>query len=159
MSVKGSTLKRTVYIGTHICLLVGLLLGVSSIVPAAVAAQSVSWDSQNQTWLSQQSDHFTINFRDGHQSQAAKSLDIAERVHNELLPFFISAPENRTEIVLVDDFDFSNGWATPFPFAQIRLFMSPLKMRMVFRRMTNGYTCLFVMNTCTSCTWNSVLGL
>ncbi|MEH6533363.1 MAG: hypothetical protein V7735_18720 [Photobacterium frigidiphilum] len=125
MSVKGSTLKRTVYIGTHICLLVGILLCVGSILPSAMAAQSVSWDRQNQTWLSQQSEHFTIHFRDGHQSQAAKSLDIAERVHSEMLPFFIHAPENRTEIVLVDDFDFSNGWATPFPFAQIRLFMSP----------------------------------
>jgi hypothetical protein len=125
MSVKGSTLKRTIFIATHIRLLIGILLCIGLILPRAMAAQSVSWDRQNQTWLSQQSDHFTIHFRDGHQPQAAKSLDIAERVHSEMLPFFIHAPENRTEIVLVDDFDFSNGWATPFPFAQIRLFMSP----------------------------------
>ncbi len=90
-----------------------------------VLAEPVAWDQQEQTWLSQQSQHFTINFLDGHQENAARALDIAERVHSELLPFFKTAPKERTEIVLVDDFDFSNGWATPQPFAQIRLIMSP----------------------------------
>jgi len=91
----------------------------------AVMATPVAWDQQEQSWLSQQSAHFTISFLDGHQQNAARALDIAERVHNELLPFFKSAPQQRTEIVLVDDYDFSNGWATPLPFAQIRLIMSP----------------------------------
>jgi hypothetical protein len=90
-----------------------------------VMAESVAWDQQDQVWMSQQSAHFTISFLDGHQQNSARALDIAERVHNELLPFFKTAPKERTEIVLVDDFDYSNGWATPEPFAQIRLIMSP----------------------------------
>ena len=89
-----------------------------------VMATPVAWDHEQQVWLTQQSDHFTISFVDGHQLNAARALDIAEQVHNELLPFFKSAPQQRTEIVLVDDYDFSNGWATPLPFAQIRLIMS-----------------------------------
>ncbi|WP_028863278.1 PD40 domain-containing protein [Psychromonas aquimarina] len=91
----------------------------------AVTAVPVAWDQQEQVWLSQQSAHFTISFLDGYQNNAARALDIAERVHSELLPFFEKAPQERTEIVLVDDYDFSNGWATPMPFAQIRLIMSP----------------------------------
>lgn len=94
-------------------------------ISGTVMATPVAWDNKPQIWLSQQSDHFTINFVDGHQANAARALDIAEQVHKELLPFFKSAPQERTEIVLVDDYDFSNGWATPLPFAQIRLIMSP----------------------------------
>lgn len=111
----GKTLKRT---------LLGILVsaGLSS---ASLMAAPVGWDEEGKDWLSQQSEHFSVHFVDGHQQSAAKVLDIAERVRQEQLPYFQSAPVERTEIVLVDDFDFSNGWATPLPFAQIRLFMSP----------------------------------
>jgi len=110
----GKILKRT---------LLGIL--VSASLSAASVAAPVGWDEAGKEWLSQQSEHFSVHFVDGHQQSAAKVLDVAERVRQEQLPFFQSAPEARTEIVLVDDFDFSNGWATPLPFAQIRLFMSP----------------------------------
>ncbi|WP_019614729.1 PD40 domain-containing protein [Psychromonas ossibalaenae] len=105
-------------------ILTAALSGLCLSAPA-VTANPVAWDQQEQVWLSQQSAHFTISFLDGHQLNAARALDIAERVHSELLPFFEKAPVDRTEIVLVDDYDFSNGWATPMPFAQIRLIMSP----------------------------------
>ncbi|MFT6986383.1 MAG: hypothetical protein ACJAT7_002218 [Psychromonas sp.] len=103
-----------------------LLVALSSLCISGkmVMASPVAWDQQQQVWLTQQSENFTISFVDGHQHNAARALDIAEQVHTELLPFFKSAPKNRTEIVLVDDYDYSNGWATPFPFAQIRLIMS-----------------------------------
>lgn len=110
----GKILKRT---------LLGIL--VSASLSVASVAAPVGWDEAGKEWLSQQSEHFSVHFVDGHQQSAAKVLDVAERVRQEQLPFFQSAPEARTEIVLVDDFDFSNGWATPLPFAQIRLFMSP----------------------------------
>ena len=86
-------------------------------------ATPVAWDQQGEFWLSQDSAHFTISYLGAHQRTAQRALDIAERVHNELLPFFTYAPEERTEIVLVDDYDTSNGWATAVPFAQIRLYM------------------------------------
>ncbi|WP_299017907.1 hypothetical protein [uncultured Photobacterium sp.] len=113
--MKRNTLKQT---------LVGMLVS-ASLSAASVMAAPVAWDEGSKTWLTQQSEHFSVHFVDGHQQMAAKALDIAERVRSEQLPFFNSAPQARTEMVLVDDFDFSNGWATPLPFAQIRLFMSP----------------------------------
>lgn len=111
----GKILKRT---------LLGMLVG-AGLSSASLMAAPVGWDEEGKDWLSQQSEHFSVHFVDGHQQSAAKVLDIAERVRQEQLPYFQSAPVERTEIVLVDDFDFSNGWATPLPFAQIRLFMSP----------------------------------
>ncbi|MCW8328375.1 hypothetical protein MD588_06095 [Photobacterium sp. SDRW27] len=112
----GKTFKQT---------LTGMLVGIGLLSATTVSATPVAWDAEGKVWLSQQSEHFSVHFVDGHQQSAAKALDIAERVHREMKPYFQSAPEERTEMVLVDDFDFSNGWATPLPFAQIRLFMSP----------------------------------
>jgi len=88
-------------------------------------AASVAWDQQNEVWHTQQTEHFLIHFRSGHETQAARSLDIAEQVHKELSLFFGYVPAEKTEIVLVDEFDYSNGWATVIPYPQIRLYMSP----------------------------------
>lgn len=88
-------------------------------------AQSVAWDTDGEQWLSSDSEHFQVHYLSRHQSLAQRALAIAEQVHRELLPFFNAAPEQRTHMVIVDDYDFSNGWATPLPFAQIRLFASP----------------------------------
>ncbi|MCW8995704.1 MAG: hypothetical protein OQK77_07805, partial [Psychromonas sp.] len=104
--------------------LLAILVFTFSVLGKVAGATPVAWDQQ-QVWLSQQSQHFIISFLNGHQKDAARALDIAEQVHNELRPFFKSVPQQRTEIVLVDDYDFANGWALPLPFAQMRLIMSP----------------------------------
>ena len=89
-------------------------------------ANSVAWDNdEHGSWLVQESEHFVITYPANNSVLAHKSLNIAERVHQELLPFFGASPKEKTQMVLVDDFDVSNGWATFFPFAQIRLFTSP----------------------------------
>lgn len=87
-------------------------------------ATPVAWQPQQQ-WQSRASAHFVIHYPDSLDAMAQHALAIAERVHEELLPFFRQPPRDKTQMVLVDDFDFSNGWATPLPFSQIRLFVSP----------------------------------
>lgn len=99
-------------------------------------ANFVAWDRPNTEneepiiWLVKESEHFRITYPEENSVMASKALNIAERVHSELVPFFgfsISGKllQLKTEMVLVDDFDFSNGWATFYPFSQIRLFSSP----------------------------------
>ncbi len=102
-----------------------VLLFVLGVCGQRVMATPVAWEQPQQQWLSQQSQHFTVSFLNGHQHSAARALDIAEQVHSELLPFFKGSPQQRTELVLVDDYDFSNGWASSQPFAQIRLYIAP----------------------------------
>ncbi|WP_221800596.1 hypothetical protein [Oceanobacter mangrovi] len=92
---------------------------------APVWADPVAWDEPGQHWLSRESEHFAIHYPQRLESQALEALAIAEQVHTDLLPFFGSAPQRPTQMVLQDDVDYSNGWATPVPFAQIRLFASP----------------------------------
>ncbi|MGF1692959.1 hypothetical protein [Photobacterium kagoshimensis] len=104
--------------------LVGALVAPLVIAPN-VAAEPVAWDKQDQSWLTQESAHFSISFRTGNEQDASRALNIAERVHTELLPFFKTAPNLKTQLVLVDDLDESNGSAIPVPYPQIRLYMSP----------------------------------
>lgn len=107
-------------------LIISTFLLFSGWLSHSVYAIPVAWDNDKDgPWLTQESEHFVITYPEKNATLASKSLNIAERVHQELLPFFGSAPKAKTQMVLVDDFDVSNGWATFFPFAQIRLYSSP----------------------------------
>lgn len=105
-------------------------LPASQALPVAWERASASQVSP-QGWQSLSSEHFEIFFRPPLKPLAQRSLLLAEQVHQELVPFFsdvrgrVSLPPEATRMVLVDEFDVSNGWATPFPFAQIRLYASP----------------------------------
>lgn len=99
---------------------------ISALWLSQAMANFAAWDIEEEgPWLVQESEHFVITYPASNVILANKSLNIAERVHHELLPFFGGSPEEKTQMVLVDDFDVSNGWATFFPFAQIRLYTSP----------------------------------
>ncbi len=97
---------------------------LSTLVPLP-GAEPVAWGKEGQSWKTRTSPHFELHFPMGFESQAERALGIAEQVHQDLVPFFGSEPASRTRMVLVDDVDYSNGWATPLPYPQIRLFASP----------------------------------
>tara|TARA_B100001094_G_scaffold333427_1_gene412055 strand:- start:8451 stop:11225 length:2775 start_codon:yes stop_codon:yes gene_type:complete len=88
-------------------------------------ANYVPWNRAGDQWLSQSSTHFEVHYLSKHQEIATRVLQIAEQIHSDLLPFFKTEFARRTHISLVDSTDFSNGWATPIFFAQIRLLMHP----------------------------------
>lgn len=93
-------------------------------------ANFAAWDkpiAENKAtqWQVKESKHFSITYPANNTVMADKALNIAERVHLELEPFFEYVSKTKTRMALVDDFDFSNGWATFFPYTQIRLFSSP----------------------------------
>lgn len=102
--------------------------------PVFSHANFAAWDKSindqpTAQWLVKESDNFTITYPQTNTAMADKALNIAERVHLELMPFFdqkaLKQITEKTKIVLVDDYDVSNGWATFYPFSQIRLFSSP----------------------------------
>lgn len=75
-------------------------------------------------WYSQESEHFQIHFHDGLQTQARKVLDVAERVHARLSRYLQWQPQARTEIVLTDEYDVANGYASPYPANRMTLYLS-----------------------------------
>lgn len=92
---------------------------------AAVGSLSPAIWAQHDDFKTLSSDHFDVHFPHSQHTLAKRALAIAEQVHLELMPFFQSDIRARTQMVLTDDVDFSNGWATVSEYAQIRLFVSP----------------------------------
>ena len=105
-----------------------------------VQAEPVAFDGPGaEGWLSRSSQHFVIHYPAAHpdyDTSARRALAIAEQAHRDFLPFFSgSSPQDnnsdsnssrtRTHMVLSDDQDTANGWASFFPFAQIRLYLTP----------------------------------
>lgn len=91
-------------------------------------SEPVAWDGPGRNgWLTLTSDHFQAHYPVGdvYESHARRALAVAEQAHRDLVPFFGQAPTHRTQLVLSDDQDDANGWATFFPFPQIRLYLTP----------------------------------
>lgn len=102
-----------------------LLCFASSIV----MAEPVAWDGPGkQGWLTRSSDHFDVHYpalNNNYDELAVRALSIAETVHADLTPFFATVPAHKTQLVVSDDQDIANGWASYFPFPQIRLYITP----------------------------------
>jgi WD40-like Beta Propeller Repeat len=60
--------------------------------------------------------HFVIYFHQGEEALARRLAAIAERVHTDLGVRFGLTPGGRTHVVLVDQNDLPNGFATPLPY-------------------------------------------
>ncbi|WP_038250706.1 BamA/TamA family outer membrane protein [Ghiorsea bivora] len=101
-------------------LLCGAVLWVCSVSLAYAGINHAS----NLDWKTQESTHFRIHFYAGEQALANRSLHIAESVYTRLTPILNWYPKEKTEIVLSDEMDMSNGFALPIPSNRITLFVS-----------------------------------
>jgi len=77
------------------------------------------------TWQTLHTEHFRVHFHDGEQTLAATAADLAEAAHEKISAFFSWSPATPTDLVLTDRYDFSNGFATPFPNNHMTIFVSP----------------------------------
>ncbi|MCF6209001.1 MAG: hypothetical protein L3J61_06450, partial [Ghiorsea sp.] len=80
--------------------------------------------SSDLVWQTQESEHFRIHFYDDGKALADESLRIAEAVYDRLTPVFDWYPVGKTDIVLSDEMDVSNGFAGPIPSNRMTLFVS-----------------------------------
>ncbi len=90
----------------------------------ATATQAALSHRASLDWFSLQSEHFQIHYHDGEEAAARQVLATAEQVHQRLTRFIDWQPQGRTEIVLSDEYDPSNGFATPLPSNRMTLFLS-----------------------------------
>jgi len=65
-------------------------------------------------------EHFIIYFHEGEERLAQRLAVVAEETR-ERLATFLSVPTARTHVILVDQSEIANGWATPLPFNTITL--------------------------------------
>jgi hypothetical protein len=68
-----------------------------------------------------QTPHFTIYFHQGEEKLAQRLAVIVEEVRTSLAARFPPAGRSRTHVILVDQTDLANGWATPLPYNTIEI--------------------------------------
>lgn len=74
-------------------------------------------------WQTSESAHFRFHYHDDAAALVPRVAAIAERVHATLSREFDWQPKAKTETVLMDSYDFSNGYTTPYPYNSMMLFM------------------------------------
>jgi hypothetical protein len=74
-------------------------------------------------WKVLETDHFRINHEPEQKAYAQRMATIAERVHARLSPWLQWQPTDKTEVVILDSVDFSNGGATPVPYNQLYIYL------------------------------------
>ena len=70
-------------------------------------------------WRTITTPHFAIHFHQGEEELARRTAAYAESAHQRVVPMLGWEPSGRTNLVLTDHVDLSNGSATPFPYNQI----------------------------------------
>lgn len=76
-------------------------------------------------WEEITTEHFHILYPIGYKSFGFKASQFAEEVHKKIVPILGVAPKVKTVIILSDQQDDHNGWATIYPYQQINVRLSP----------------------------------
>ena len=76
-------------------------------------------------WKTVESEHLYVHFADGNKALAERTLAITETVHQQLTKKLNWNPREKTHIVLSDETDQPNGFATPIFFNRTVLFLAP----------------------------------
>jgi hypothetical protein len=88
-------------------------------IPAALSAQDPSG-----TWRTLHSQHFRIHFRPEHRTLATQAAAEAERAY-ALLAGELHAPRGIVDMMLADDVDAANGFASTYPSNRITILLVP----------------------------------
>lgn len=76
-------------------------------------------------WRSFDTRHFVVHYEAANRTQAETAAAIAEAALPKISAAFQWQPEDRIEIILMDDYDVANGFATPLPFNHTGIFLTP----------------------------------
>jgi len=74
-------------------------------------------------WYSIKTMHFWIHYHEGLEQEALRLAIIAEEVHAKLAKDIQWQPFFRTDVVLCDTTDMSNGFSMPFPYNRVQIFV------------------------------------
>ena len=74
-------------------------------------------------WKTLETQHFRFHHVAEHKEYAQNLATIAERVHGRLTDWLGWQPQDKTEVVILDTVDLSNGNATPLPYNRISIYL------------------------------------
>lgn len=73
-------------------------------------------------WYTLETDHFVIHYYTPNEDLGRRVAVIAERAHDNLAPALGKVPDEKTQVILLDDTDGANGFASVLPRNRITLF-------------------------------------
>ena len=79
----------------------------------------------NGHWRQIESNHFRIIYEAGLDSLAQHAVQRAELEHARLNAALVRAPSHKIDIIIADNTDITNGYASPFPNSRIVLYARP----------------------------------
>lgn len=91
-------------------------------VAGAACAQGIE---PAKDWQTADSAHFRINYRLAWRAQAERVSRAAERAYPKVTRALGWEPRARTEILLIDQSDLPNGYASPLPYNVIGVYLTP----------------------------------
>ena len=101
------------------------LMGVVILTLFISQARAATLHSAFYDWYTLQSEHFYVHYHEGLEDIARDTLSLAEAIHKRLSKIIDWQPSSRTHVVLTDEYDISNGFATPFPNKHTTIFITP----------------------------------
>jgi WD40 repeat protein len=101
----------------------GSLLLLLCLCGASTASAAGRYDSRLR-FRTIRTRHFDVHAHQGEDAMARRLAAIVERVRLKFQPVF-GVPRGRVQVILVDQTDLSNGWATPLPYDTIEITAVP----------------------------------
>ncbi|HEX7238782.1 MAG TPA: hypothetical protein VF263_00840, partial [Longimicrobiaceae bacterium] len=99
-----------------------LLAGV--LLAAAVSRASAQLPPDAR-WRTFDTPHFRVHYTEGLEGLARRAGDRAETAHAEISRTLVRAPRGKVDLLLTDNIDFANGYATPFPTNRVVVYAHP----------------------------------
>ena len=105
--------------------IVGLCVLMAGWIQIVSSDPNIGQPSISDEWRTLTTPHFNIHFIEKQRNYAQELAVIAEKVHERLSVSIGWEPDRRTEVVINDNMDPSNGMASPVPYNHNYLYLSP----------------------------------
>lgn len=102
-----------------VVLALAMVVALATMVAGPTPARAGDPD---RVWMTIESDHFVVHYYEPLGDIARRVAVVAERSHRVLVPVLDHAPSEKTHVVVVDDTDGANGFASVLPRNQITLY-------------------------------------
>ncbi|GEM_PF-1815601 len=79
------------------------------------------------SWQTIESAHFRVNYQQNDTAFAKRTTLVAESLFTELAAFFNHQPADKIELIVSDQQDRANGYASPFPFNRVVIYKAQPK--------------------------------
>lgn len=108
---------RTLHLTEVTVVILALLLWF---VPAVASAYPSAYE-----YRTRETEHFRISYHQGEEGLADYVVVLIEDIHSNLSPILDWKPGQKTEVLLVDHTDSSNGFSNVYPYNRLVLYMAP----------------------------------